>query len=138
MAGGATLPSNHVDQSTAHMFLTDQSGQNVNGQNGVAGLFLDPFTAAFQPIFGDPSSSTTNSDPAGLLCPPGSGLMNVQQYEVTLDPNYIADRQWERNELQREKEDMQWENEEMQRKIDHLEAKWIGGQQVSHGSAQTD
>ncbi len=55
--------------------------------------------------------------------PPEPGLMSVQQYKVTLDPNYVADQQWE------------WE--EMQWKIDHLEAERIHGQQVSHGSAQT-
>ncbi len=57
--------------------------------------------------------------------------MNTQQYEATLDPNYIADHQWEWDKLQQEKEDVQWENEEMQQKIDHLEAERIRGQQVS-------
>ncbi len=62
----------------------------------------------------------------------------MQQYEATLDPNYVADHQWEQNELQWEKEDAQWENEEMQQRIDQLEAKWIRGQQALHGSTQTD
>ncbi len=80
VTGGATLLNNHFNQSAACMLPTDQSGQNVNGQNRVAGLFLDPSTAAFQPAFRDPSSSATNSGPDGLQCPPGSGPMNTQQY----------------------------------------------------------
>ncbi len=123
VASGATLLSNHDNQSTAHMLPTDQSGQNVNGQKGVVGLFLDPSVAAFQPVFGDPLNVATNSGLESFQCLPGSGPMNVQQYEATLDPNYVADHQWE------------WE--EMQQKIDHLEAEQICGQQVSHGSAQT-
>ncbi len=70
-ASGAMLQSSHIDQSTAHMLPTDLSGQNVNGQNGVAGLFLDPSMATFQPIFGDPSNVAANSGPAGLQCLPG-------------------------------------------------------------------
>ncbi len=54
----------------------------------------------------------------------------MQQYEATLDPNYVANCQWEREELQKEKD-------EMQQKIDHLEAERVHGQQVLHGSAQT-
>ncbi len=123
-AGGATLLNNPVDHSTAHMLPTAPSGENVNGQNGVAGLFLHPSAATFQPVFRDPSNVATNAGPASFQCLSGSGLMNEQQYEVTLNPNYVADRQWE------------WE--EMQHKINHLEeAEQIHGQQVLHGSAQT-
>ncbi len=117
------LLSNAVDQLTACILLTALSGQNVNGLNGVVGLFLNLSTTTFQPIFGDPSGVTANTGPAGFDCLPGSGTMSAQQYEVTLDPNYVTDRQWER--------------EEMQQKIDHLEAELIRGQQVSHGSVQT-
>ncbi len=49
--------------------------------------------------------------------------MSAQQYEATLDLNYVINRQWE------------WE--EMQWKIDHLEVEQICGQQVSCVSAQT-
>ncbi len=51
------------------------------------------------------------------------GPMSAQQYEATLDLNYVINRQWE------------WE--EMQWKIDHLEVEQICGQQVSCVSAQT-
>ncbi len=76
-ADGATLQSSHIDQSTAHMLRTDLSGQNVNGQNGAVGHFLDLSAPTFQPVFGDPSNVATNSDLAGLQCLPGSGPMNM-------------------------------------------------------------
>ncbi len=85
------------------MLLTDQSGQNANGLSGAAGLCLDPSAAVFQPTFGNPPSSTTNTGPAGLQCPFGTGPMSMQQYEAMLDPNYVTDHQWEREELQKEK-----------------------------------
>ncbi len=129
-AGGATLLNNPADQLTGRMLLTDPSGQNVNGPNGVVGLFLNPSVTTFQPIFGDPLGVAANAGPASFECPPGSGPMSAQQYEVTLDLNYVADQQWER-------EEMQQKQEEMQQKIDRLEAERIRGQQVLHGSMQT-
>ncbi len=56
--------------------------------------------------------------------------MSTQEYEVTLDLNYIADRQWEREEMQKEKD-------ELQQTIDQLQAEWVCGQQMLHGSTQT-
>ncbi len=38
-AGGATLLSNYVNQSPAHVLLTDQNGQDANGQSEQPGLF---------------------------------------------------------------------------------------------------
>ncbi len=89
-AGGATLLNNPADQLTACMLPTDPSEQEVNGLNGVAGLFLNPSSTTFQPVFGDPSDVTINSGWASVACPPGSGLMSAQQYEATLDLNYVA------------------------------------------------
>ncbi len=82
------------------MLLTDPSGQSANGQNGAAGLLLNLAATTFQPVFMDLLGVAINSGQAGVACPPGSGPMSVQQYEVTLDPNYVADRQWEQEEMQ--------------------------------------
>ncbi len=68
MAGGAMLSNSHIDQSTAHMLLTDPSGQNVNGQNGAVGLFLDLSVATFQPVLGYLSGSLINAGPDGWSC----------------------------------------------------------------------
>ncbi len=129
-ASGATLPSDHVNQSTVHMLPTDQSGQNANGLSGAAGLCLNPSPAIFQLTFWDLPNSAAMAGLAGLQCLLGSGPMSKQQYEAMLDPNYVADHQWEREEMQKEKD-------EMQQRIDCLEAERVHGQQVLHGSAQT-
>ncbi len=88
---------------------------------------MNPSMPTFQLIIGDSSGVAVNAGQADFQCLPGSGPMSAQQYEVTLDPNYVADHQWENDEVQQEKE-------EMQPKIDHLEAEWIHGQQVLHRS----
>ncbi len=90
-AGGAMLPGNPIDQSTARMLPTYPSGQNVNGLIGMAGPFMNPSAPTFQPVFGDPSGFPVNAGQASFQCLPGSGAMSAQQYEVTLDLNYIAD-----------------------------------------------
>ncbi len=77
------------------MLLTDQSEQNVNEPNGAVGLILDPSAAVLQPTVGNLLSSIANAGPTGLQGLFGSGLMSMQQYEVTLDPNYVADQQQE-------------------------------------------
>ncbi len=54
----------------------------------------------------------------------------MQEYEVTLDPNYVADHQWEREEMQKEKD-------ELQQRVERLEPEQVRGQQMSHRSVQT-
>ncbi len=49
--------------------------------------------------------------------------MTTQEYEAMLDPQYVANQQWE------------WE--EMQKTIEQQRVELAHGQQVSHGSAQT-
>ncbi len=73
------------------MLPTDPTGQSTNGLNGATELLLIPAATTFQPIFGDPSGVAVNFGLTGVACPPGSGLMSAQQYEVTLDLNYVAD-----------------------------------------------
>ncbi len=75
------------------MLLTDRSKQDVNQSNGAAGLILDPSAAILQPTVGNLPNSIANPGPTGLQGPFGSGLVSMQQYEVTLDPNYVADQQ---------------------------------------------
>ncbi len=84
---------------------------------------LNPSAPTFQPTVRDSLGDAINAGQAGFECPPELGPMSAQEYEALLDPNYVADRQWE------------WA--EMQQKIDRLEAEQICGQQVSCGSAQT-
>ncbi len=71
----------------------------------------------------DQTADTTNSVQADLGQLPMTGPMSAQQYEVLLDLNYVADRQWERVELMRQ--------------IEQLRVEQIRRQQMSRGSAQT-
>ncbi len=90
-ASGATLPSGHANQSTAHMLPSDQNGQVVSGRSGVVGPILDPSAAVFQPNDGNLPGSIAATDPAGIQMLFGAGPMTTQDYEVTLDPNYVTD-----------------------------------------------
>ncbi len=83
VAGGATLLNNPADQSTVRMLLTDPSEQNVNGSNGVAGLFLNLSATTFQPVFEDPLGVAVNSGQASVACLPGSGPMSALMNRVT-------------------------------------------------------
>ncbi len=60
---------------------------------------------------------------------PTMGPMNTQQYEATLDLNYVADQHLERSKLLHEKEELQHENEQ-------LWAEQNRRQQTSHRSVQ--
>ncbi len=122
-AAGATLLSAPTDHLMAPGLPNDATGQNVNRPNQMSGLSLNPSTPTFQPTDGDLLSDAVNASQAGLERPPGPGLMSVQQYKVLLDLNYVANKQWEK--------------EEMQQQIDQLRAEQIHGQQALHGSAQT-
>ncbi len=83
--------NNPTDQLTAHRLSTDATGQNVNGLNGISEPFLNPSMPTFQPIVRDLLGATISAGRAGFERLPESGPMSVQQYEVTLNPNYIAD-----------------------------------------------
>ncbi len=89
-AAEATSLNNPADQSTACMLLTDPSGQNASGLNRTAERLLNPSANTFQPIVGDLSGVTANAGQAGFEHLSTSGPMSVQQYEATLDPNYVA------------------------------------------------
>ncbi len=84
-----------TDQSTVRGLLTDATGQNVNGSNGISGLSLNPSTPTFQPTVGEALGDAVNTGQACFERPPGPGSMSVQQHEMLLDLNYVADRQWE-------------------------------------------
>ncbi len=123
-ATGATVSGTQTGHSTVRTLPNGAGVADVTRQSGIPGLSLNPSTLTFQLVIGDLTGNTANSVQVDLGQPPVTGPMSVQQYEVLLDPNYVADRQQERAE--------------MQQKIDHFEeAEWIRGQQVSHGSAQT-
>ncbi len=122
-ATGATSLGAPTDQLTVRGLPTDATRQNMNGSNGILGLSLNPSAPTFQPTVREALGDAVNTGQAGSERPPGPGLMSAQQYEALLDPNYIADRQWE------------WE--EMQRQIDQLRVEQNCRQQASHRSAQT-
>ncbi len=46
--------------------------------------------------------------------------MSVQEYEATLDPNYLADQRWEKDGLLQENEDWRRDDEELQHENDQL------------------
>ncbi len=85
-----------------------------NGSIGAAGASLDPSAAAFQPMNGSLSGGAPGADPASVATPIGFGPVTTRQgYEALLDPSYIADCQWERDEQQKEKDELQKERDEL-------------------------
>ncbi len=106
-ASGVTLPSGYANQLTAQVLPTDQNGQVVNGQSRVAGHILDPSMAIFQPTDRNLLGSIANTDPAGIQVLFGVRPMTTQEYEAMLDPNYVADQQWECEEMQNERDELQ-------------------------------
>ncbi len=93
------------------------------GRNGTQNLSLNLSVPTFQLISGEQIGAAANPGQADLGRLPVTGPMSAQQYEVLLDPNYVADRQWE--------------TAEMMGQIEQLQAEQIRGQQVSRGTAQT-
>ncbi len=79
-----------ANQSTAHVLPTDPSGQNASGLNRTAERLLNPSMNTFQPIVGDTTGVTADAGQASFERLSASGPMSAQQYEATLDPNYIA------------------------------------------------
>ncbi len=71
------------------MLLTDRNRQNLNESTGAAGLNVNPSAATFQPAV---------VEIAGVA---GAQLMTAQQHEVMLDPQYVANQQWEKEEMQK-------------------------------------
>ncbi len=63
--------------------------------------------------------------------------MTTQEYEAMLDPRYVADCQWEREEQQREREGQQKREDELLKKVEQLEVEQASGQQMSRRSVQT-
>ncbi len=90
-AARAMSLNNPTDQSTARRLPTDATGQNANGPNGISESFLNPSAPTFQPIVGDLLGAAINAGQAVFEHPPEPGPMSAQQYEATLDPNYVAD-----------------------------------------------
>ncbi len=82
-------------------------GQSSAGQSGAAGPNLDPSIAAFQPIAGNVLTGAADTDLTGVSIQFGAGPMTTQEYETMLDPNYIADHQWEREEQLKEGDEIQ-------------------------------
>ncbi len=58
--------------------------------NGISKPLLNPSAPTFQPIVGGSLAAAANTGQAGFERPPEPGPMSVQQYEATLDLNYVA------------------------------------------------
>ncbi len=126
--GPRTALVSGVAQKTT--LLTSQVNQMLNGSSRVAGPNLDPSAAKFQPTSGTLPSSAVHPALASAPAVVGTGQITMQEYEALLDPQYVANLQWERDEQQKEKD-------ELLQRVQRLEAEQAHGQQVSHGSMQT-
>ncbi len=103
---GAMLPSDRANLPAAQVLPTDGTGQLLNGQSGAVGPNLDPSAAVFQPTGGVLPDGIADMDPADVHVSVGPGPMTMQEYKVMLDPNHVADHQWEREEMQKEKDEL--------------------------------
>ncbi|MCP4544096.1 MAG: hypothetical protein GY832_43855 [Chloroflexi bacterium] len=131
--------------------LASSVSQVTNQPSGATGAILDPSAAAFQPVNVVLSDGANRTDLTGAATVAGNGQITLQEYEATLDPSYIADLQWERDEqqealrqrdevLRQRDEALRQEQEARQKEketSEQLRAELARVQQVSHGSAQT-
>ncbi len=80
--------------------LASRPDQSLNRPTGAAGANLDPSTAVLQPTNGSLLGSATGTDPTSVAALDGARPITMrQEYEVLLDPRYIADCLWEKEEL---------------------------------------
>ncbi len=97
-AGSATLNSGTDNAVTA----ASTAGLNANSNLDLSAQICQPMQAS--------EERQQNRTAPGR--PVSHGPMGVQDYEVTLDQNYIADQRWVREELQCENEDWCHENDD--------------------------
>ncbi|MCP4542384.1 MAG: hypothetical protein GY832_35120, partial [Chloroflexi bacterium] len=84
-----TLSNKAAFQPVTLGLPTDQKELIGTGLIGVAGLSLDLSAATFQPA---------TVKVTGVA---GAQSMTARQYEAMLDPQYVANQQWEKEELHR-------------------------------------
>ncbi len=87
---GTTLPNDPAIQSVAQVLPTDRIDQMLNGSNRAAELNLNPSAATFQPATRSLPGSVVITDPVNVTSAAGIQLMTTQQYEATLNPQYVA------------------------------------------------
>ncbi len=105
-AWGATLPNDPATQPATQVLPTDRTDQMSNGPSRAAGPNLNPSAVVFQPTDGSLPDSAVATDLTGVPALVGTRLMTTQEYEAMLDPQYIADRQWECEEQQKKTDEL--------------------------------